>query len=321
MNPLNAIYGVAAGVRNRLYDRGMLKARRLSAPIVSVGNISVGGTGKTPFVILLGEFLRQRRVPFDVLSRGYGRRTKGPLAVDPESGSAQDYGDEPVLIAYSTGGPVFVGESRYQAGLLAEKSFAAKLHILDDGFQHRSLARDLDIVMVTPEDLHDRLLPGGRLREPLSSLHRADVVVVQEQMQFDVSFAGKPIWRVRRRLNLTQPPQNPVVFCGIGRPDKFVSQVQAEGITPAAVKTYRDHWHYSKADVEELLKLRDHKKAGGFITTEKDGVNLGILLAELGDISIAQLKMEIIDPPDALNTLLHLIEAAAPEKHERISDR
>ncbi|PYV49254.1 MAG: tetraacyldisaccharide 4'-kinase, partial [Acidobacteria bacterium] len=125
--------------------------------------------------------LKQRGIAFDVLSRGYGRETHGTMAVAP-NGTSLDFGDEPLLIAQRLGCPVIVGESRYQAGVLAEKKDDSTIHILDDGFQHRSLARDFDIVLLTSEDLHDQLLPAGRLREPLSSLRRADAVVLTEEI-------------------------------------------------------------------------------------------------------------------------------------------
>ena len=128
-------------------------------------------------MLLLGELLKARGVKFDVLSRGYGRQSRGVAWVDP-GGSARDFGDEPLLIARRLGVPVMVGEERYQAGVVAESKFGPQLHLLDDGFQHRALARDFDIVLVTPEDARDRLLPAGRLREPLSSLARADAVVL-----------------------------------------------------------------------------------------------------------------------------------------------
>ena len=130
--------------------------------------MSVGGSGKTPFVLLLGELLKARAIKFDVLSRGYGRQTRGVALVDP-AGSAHNFGDEPLLLARRLGIPVIVGESRYRAGVFAEKKFGPQLHLLDDGFQHRSLARDFDIVLLTPEDIRDSLLPAGRLREPLTS--------------------------------------------------------------------------------------------------------------------------------------------------------
>ncbi len=167
-HPLSAIYGGVVGARNALYDRGWLHARALEGPVISVGNVSAGGSGKTPFVILLGELLQARGIRFDVLSRGYGRKSRGVLLVDP-AGLPRDFGDEPLLIARRLRAPVIVGEDRYAAGRFAESRFGAQIHLLDDGFQHRGLARDFDIVLVTPEDARDRLLPGGRLRE---SLHR-----------------------------------------------------------------------------------------------------------------------------------------------------
>ena len=169
MNPLSAIYGGIIGARNALYDRGVLRARRLQGDVISVGNLSAGGSGKTPFVMLLGELLKARGINFDVLSRGYGRKSSGVLLVDP-AGLPQEFGDEPLLIARKLQVPVIVGEDRYEAGRFAEARFGPQLHLLDDGFQHRALARDFDIVLVTPPDANDRLLPAGRLREGLRSL-------------------------------------------------------------------------------------------------------------------------------------------------------
>ena len=128
-------------------------------------------------MIALGELLQARGIRFDVLSRGYRRKTRGVLVVETD-GNAADFGDEPLLIARRLGVPVIVGESRYEAGRVAEGKFHPQLHILDDGLQHRSLARDFDIVLLTEPDFDDRLLPSGRLREPLSSLRRADAIVL-----------------------------------------------------------------------------------------------------------------------------------------------
>ena len=119
MNPLSAIYGGIVGARNALYDRGLLRARRLRGAVVSVGNLSAGGSGKTPFVLMLGELLKARGIKFDVLSRGYGRKSKGVLLVNP-GGLSQQFGDEPLLIARKLQVPVIVGEDRYEAGRFAE---------------------------------------------------------------------------------------------------------------------------------------------------------------------------------------------------------
>ena len=313
MSLLGAIYGLGVKTRNHLYNRGTLRSRRLSGPVISVGNISAGGAGKTPFVILLGELLKQRGIPFDVLSRGYGRDTKGVLVVNT-SGSAKDFGDEPLLIARRLACPVIVGESRYEAGFLAETRFGPQFHILDDGFQHRSLARDFDIVLVTIEDLLDTLLPTGRLREPLASLHRAGaVVLIGEVDASTLPISGKPIWRVRRGISIEGVPHKPVAFCGIARPHQFLEHLRAKGIEPVAQKFYRDHHPYFGSDIDELIRLKDQTVADGFVTTEKDAINLGPRIAQLGTVAIAKVTMQIIEPADALDTILQTIRNRKPQ--------
>src|SRR5512142_1214064 len=151
LGALSPVFGVAVGARNAMYDRGLLRARRLQGPVISIGNLSVGGSGKTPFVMLLGELLKARGIKFDVLTRGYGRHSKGVALVNP-GGLPGEFGDEPLLIARRLDVPVVVGEERYAAGQFAEQRFGPQLHLLDDGFQHRQLAREFDIVMLTPED-------------------------------------------------------------------------------------------------------------------------------------------------------------------------
>ena len=308
MNPLSSIYGAVVRTRNALYDRGLLRSRRLQGAVVSVGNVSAGGSGKTPFVILLGELLKARGIKFDVLSRGYGRRTKGVLLVDP-AGLPQEFGDEPLLIARKLQMPVIVGEDRHEAGRFAESKFGPQLHLLDDGFQHRALARDFDIVLVTPQDAGDRLLPAGRLRESLNSLRRADVVVLASGAAAE-SFPidAKLVWRVRRGLVTQSVPPRPVVFCGIARPQNFVLQLRAANIQPVAEAFYRDHDTYSEKDIRELLALKQRSEAGGFVTTEKDAVNLGGYLSALAPLAVVPVKMELSDAANALDTMLHKID-------------
>src|SRR6266581_260495 len=244
MTLLSSIFSAGVRVRNALYDRSALPIHRLDGPVVSVGNLSVGGTGKTPFVILLGTLLKQRGIAFDILSRGYGRSSKNNAAkfVDP-GGSPRDFGDEPLLIARKLGVPVIVAQERYLGGRLAEEKFGPQLHLLDDGFQHRQLARDFDIVLLTPDDVRDRLLPSGRLREPLSSLRRADTLVLTSGAgpeQFPLF--GKPLWRLHRGISVDNvPAARPVAFCGIARPQNFFLQLRTAGIEPAAEAVFRDH--------------------------------------------------------------------------------
>jgi tetraacyldisaccharide 4'-kinase len=307
LNPLSAIYGGVVRTRNALYDRGILPPRRLQGPVVSVGNLSAGGSGKTPFVILLGELLKARGIKFDVLSRGYGRASRGVRLVDP-AGPPQEFGDEPLLIARKLQVPVIVGEDRYQAGRFAESKFGPQLHLLDDGFQHRALARDFDIVLVTPQDAGDHLLPAGRLREPLRSLRRADAVVLASGASAD-SFPldGKLVWRVRRGILPKNVPPRPVVFCGIARPQNFVLQLRAATIDPVAEAFYRDHHAYTEKDIRELLELKQRSEAGGFVTTEKDAINLGGYLSALAPLAVVPVKMELTDAANAVDTILHKI--------------
>jgi tetraacyldisaccharide 4'-kinase len=304
MNPLSALFGLGVRARNTLYDRGVVRAHRLRGPVVSIGNLTVGGSGKTPFVLLLGELLKARGIKFDILSRGYGRMTRGIALVDP-TGSARDFGDEPVLLARRLAVPVVVGEERYHAGVFAEKKFGPQIHLLDDGFQHRSLARDFDIVLITPEDIRDRLLPAGRLREPLTSLRRADAIVLTSGASPDgLSLNGKLVWRARRGIIPIKGIGNPVVFCGIARPKNFVLQLRTAGIEPAAEAFYRDHHAYTEQDIRDLLNLRQRSEADGFVTTEKDAVNLGGFLSALEPLAVVPVKMELADAANALDTLL-----------------
>jgi len=304
LNPLSFIYGAVVGARNALYDRGVLRTRSLQGSVVSIGNISAGGSGKTPFVMLLGELLKARGIKFDVLSRGYGRLSRGVLLVDP-AGLPDQFGDEPLLIARKLQVPVIVGEDRYAAGAFAEVRFGPQLHLLDDGFQHRALARDFDIVLVTPQDATDRLLPAGRLREPLTSLSRADAVVLASgASQGSFPIQGKTIWRVRRGIATTNVPPRPVVFCGIARPQNFVLQLRAASVDPIAEAFYRDHHAYTEKDVRELLDLKQRSEAGGFVTTEKDAVNLGPYLAALEPLAVVPVRMELADAANAIDTIL-----------------
>jgi tetraacyldisaccharide 4'-kinase len=312
LNPLSAIYGGVTRARNALYDRGWLRSRPLQGSVISVGNLSTGGSGKTPFVILLGELLKARGIRFDVLSRGYGRKSAGVLLVDP-GGLPRDFGDEPVLMARRLQVPVIVGEDRYEAGRFAESRFGAQIHLLDDGFQHRGLRRDFDIVMVTPEDARDRLLPRGRLREPLQSLARADAVVLTSGAAAEsFPLAGKMIWRVRRGIVTEKLSQNiptrPVVFCGVARPQNFLLQLRAAGIDPVAEAFFRDHHSYTEKDARDLLQLKQRSEAGGFVTTEKDAVNLGGYLAALGPLAVVPVRMELADAANVVDTMLRMIE-------------
>jgi tetraacyldisaccharide 4'-kinase len=312
MRTLSQIFAAGVAVRNGLYDRGMLKVRRLTRPVVSIGNLSAGGSGKTPFVIALGDLLKRRSVAFDVLSRGYGRRSGATLIVDPQ-GSAEQFGDEPLLIARKLQVPVIVGGDRYEAGMLAEKTFQSKLHLLDDGFQHRRLHRDVDIVMLTTADLEDALLPLGRLREPLSSLQRADAVVmtgdgVAESEVRRWMGAPEQVWRAQRVLDVSSSAGKVLAFCGIARPVQFFEQLRSQPIDVVSTIAFSDHHRYSGREIARLLEEKAAKGADSFVTTEKDAINLGAWAQRLGTLHVARLRLALDDGQTVIETLVGTLE-------------
>ena len=284
--PLQLPYALALAAKNRAYDRGWLKTHRLAWPVVSVGNLSVGGAGKTPVVIELAELLQARGFGVDVLSRGYGRVSAARVEQVDTTGDARRFGDEPLLIARATGASVFVGASRYEAGLFAERGVTMhgpdsdkqlRVHLLDDGFQHRQLARSVNLVVMHPSDSESRLLPAGRLREPLSALHRVDALLLREDDQVSepaLQRVGmrKPVFRLCRELALPAINGAAFAFCGIAHPDEFFRQLRARGVELAGTMAYRDHHRFADADVAAIAAAV--RGAGAVLTTEKDLIRL-----------------------------------------------
>lgn len=301
MNPLSVMFGAGVALRNAAYNRGLFKVNRLSRPVISIGNISVGGSGKTPFVMALGELLKRRGIQVDVLSRGYARKATAVAIVDP-LGSPAEFGDEPLLIARKLQVPVIVGADRYQAGLLAERTWPAQIHLLDDGFQHRQLHRDVDILMLTAFDLEDKLLPVGRLREPVGSLRRADVLVTE----YTAADLGSAIWPVEREVQLDAPVHcGAILFCGVARPQRFFSEMEALHGTARVLErvAFPDHHHYRAEDIERLLRLKAQSGAECFITTEKDEINLGKFIDRLQPLKVARLRLRLQNPERVLYVL------------------
>jgi tetraacyldisaccharide 4'-kinase len=320
--PFALLYRFAVGAKNAAHGNGWASARRLQWPVISVGNLSVGGAGKTPFTIYLARLLTTAGFSVDVLSRGYGRSGSGIAHVDAQ-GSAAQFGDEPILIAREAQVPVFVGADRYAAGRLAEKLLAddsrPHVHLLDDGFQHRRLARDLDIVLIHGSDLDTHLLPAGRLREPLRALRRAHVVVVREGdrglddtvRRFMSSRAR--LWHMRRTLQVTSEVERGVAVCAIAHPSDFAEALRDLGINIAASFCWRDHHRYTIRDIRELKAAANKAGADAFITTAKDAVKLkGPLLDQLqtaAPLIVARLAVELLEENAALREISNRLSA------------
>jgi len=323
--PLVPLYAAAVGVKNLAYGKGWARRRQLRGPVVSIGNLSVGGSGKTPLTIRLAQLLHERGVAVDALSRGYGRLSRAVSRVIA-GGSAEEFGDEPLLIAQAAGVPVYVGASRYAAGVLAESGAAGPvLHLLDDGFQHRQLARDVDIVVLHAEDFSDRLLPAGRLREEFSSLSRAQIVAMRDEDR-DLEpelrrrgFAGS-VWWMERRLEVPAVTRV-VAFCAIAREGEFFSGLRAAGIEVRAMRAWRDHHRYTQADIAELVEMRRQHEAEAFLTTEKDLMRLPgewrAMLESAAPLHAARLVVRLSDEARAIDEVLGFLPAnwqrAAPK--------
>lgn len=322
--PLVPLYAVGAALRAQSQT-----PRRLAWPVVSVGNLSTGGAGKTPLTIALAQLLSAYGVAVDILSRGYGRRSTEPSRVQL-GGSAQHFGDEPLLIARATGLPVYVAPERYDAGLLAESGHAAQgqqkapgsfelhAHILDDGFQHRQLTRAVDILLLSRDDLADTLLPAGNLREPLHAAQRAHVLAVptgDPALDAELRARGlhQPIWRIRRRMAVPHVAGPVLAFCGIAHPQQFFAGLEAAEQQLAARRTFRDHHVYTTGDLAQLVSAARRAGASALLTTEKDAVRLGPLASTLPPelpLLTAGLTAEIEDAPAALAFLLARLRIA-----------
>jgi len=322
--PFSPLYGVALAIKRQMFRLGWLKQRRLASTVISVGSVSAGGAGKTPVVMMLARMLRRRGYAVDILTRGFGRPALTVERVTPH-GDAAWFGDEPVLLAQRAGVPVFVGADRYRAGLLAEQNMTEGkigVHLLDDGFQHRQLARDVDIALLTLEDIGDKLLPGGNLREPLSRLREADILVMreeeEEQLRDFISRLPKEgkaqaIWVIRRRISVDGMGEKPLsarplAFCGIARPASFTSMLAAEGCMPMETVEFPDHHTYTDEDMKRLVEQARQHRADGFVTTEKDAVKLTLpmreRLEEIGPLVVARLGVELVDEEKALLQLI-----------------
>lgn len=325
--PLTPAYRLALWLRAMRLKAGLEPVRRLLFPVVSIGNLSTGGTGKTPLTIALAQALKKRGFHVDVLSRGYGREGKNAARVDP-GGSAEQFGDEPLLIAREAGVPVYVARQRYEAGVLGEVDRGAfhadgsqkpAVHLLDDGFQHSQLARDVEVVLLNRQDWQDRLLPAGNLREPLNGIHRADIVALPAEdagLEDELRrsrYAGA-IWRLRRTMEIPLFDGAALAFCGIARPEQFFAGLKAGGARLSACKAFPDHHSFSERDARQLIAEAKATGAAGFFTTEKDLVRMGKLAEHFAnDLPLrgVSLRVAIEQEDERLDALIQRLTPAS----------
>jgi tetraacyldisaccharide 4'-kinase len=319
---LSMLYGMVVRLRALAYDWGLLKTRFLPIPVIAIGNITLGGTGKTPATInVAGILLKHNRKPV-VLSRGYGRSDRSAVLVvsdgisrvlDPLSG-----GDEPVLIAgRHQRVPVVVGADRYRSGKIAIERFHPDIAILDDGFQHIRLKRTMNIVLIDAADPFGsgKLFPAGILREPITALRRADIVLITRADEVESIIRLKetvrqntdaPIFTARYSpldlLNVATGETRPLdfmagkqvfAFAGIARPDPFFSLLRTLGAIVTGTAVYRDHYSYTKSDLAGLVLQAGEHSATLLATTEKDGVRLRDMMQE--SIWAVRIDLEILE--------------------------
>lgn len=318
LSALSLLYGAGARFHRGLYASGWRQRTRLGCRVLSVGNLGVGGSGKTPTTAFLARELRKRGHRVAIASRGYRRRVRTPVLVVSDGrhvlSRLEEAGDEPMLLAaHAPGVPVLVGARRAVVGQRAIASFGSEVLLLDDGFQHHALERDLDVVVL---DGHfglgnGRLLPRGPLREPLSALRRADVVGVVDGPLAEADerrlsrhapsvqrFEARRVPRGLRALGggVVEAPtaladQEVGLLSGIARPDSLRRSVEALGARVVAERSFRDHHRYRAADLAGLAR-----EAPRWITTEKDAIKLNPAWAPAATISALVIEIEIEDP-------------------------
>jgi len=294
---LDLLYCKLARARRRYYERRIHLRRRLTSPVISIGNLTVGGSGKTPLAAEIARMLLDMGERPAILSRGYARRTPvdGVTVVSDGKRIQSDVdrsGDEPLMLARMVpNAAVLVSTSRYFAGRIAESQFACTVHILDDGFQHFDLMRDIDL-LVAPETLEDvRTLPAGRFREPLDAASSADALLVEGAPALLVERLKVPVaFEFSRRLAGPGADRPAFAFAGIARPERFYFDLETAGWQLTGRRSFPDHHHYSPRDVEDITREARESGAQVILTTEKDTVRL---TGYGGALSILAIPQEI----------------------------
>jgi tetraacyldisaccharide 4'-kinase len=325
--PVSLLYSLLMQLRVLMYSVGIVTRKKLPRPVISVGNVTVGGTGKTPVTAYIARLLLSQGLKVTILSRGYGGSLEGQTVVVSDGTTvmlrATECGDEPFLLAATTPGlSVVIGPDRYAAGLVAMKQLAPDVFILDDGYQHIQLHRDLDILLLdaTRPFGNGWTLPAGLLREPRSACARADLIIhtrCPEGITAAGIIAQRPFCTARHRLtgilSLTGGEMLPfdslhgthvLAFSGIADPQFFFDGLRAHGLNPVATLSLPDHVQYDDSLIDEIKKAMLTTGANYALTTEKDGVKLQHLPVGLAEKTLLARLELTIDDPTPLNTLL-----------------
>jgi tetraacyldisaccharide 4'-kinase len=295
LSVLSAVYGRVARLRRSWYAQRPHARRRLDRPVISVGNLVVGGSGKTPVVEALARMLREMGERPAILSRGYARRrgVDGVVVVSDLERVLEPVersGDEPQMLARALPGtPVLVSADRYLAGRLAESRFGCTVHVLDDGFQHLQLERTSDVLLVSPADLEERVLPSGRLREGLDAARVADALIVSGSSEdadrvssalgVATVFSVQTTFGELRPLGEGEAPApagaRVIAVAGIARPERFFRALRSQGWNVVAELRYPDHHWYTVRDLAAINNAAQETHARIVVTTEKDAVRVG----------------------------------------------
>ncbi len=343
MNPLllpfSAGFRLGVALRHAGYQRGWFKTRRLARPVVSVGNLTVGGTGKTPLVACVAKILLGRGWKPSILTRGYGRSSKAEMIVlapgADRRANAQEIGDESALLARALPyTPLIICADRFRGGQAAEGRFQVDVHILDDGFQHWTLARDVDLLVLdATQSISDwQLLPAGRQREPLSALRRAQIVVLTRTDSADPQALEELVLKVhpaprifRSRTKLlgwtdalsgeaisTEEfrSQKVAAFCGIGNPRAFFADLRRWGFRLVAEDAFPDHHVYTGEEIQQLVARARQNGAAALLTTQKDAVKFSGDWTPQLPILACEIEAQILEAEDFERTLLTCLEKA-----------
>ena len=319
LQPLSLMYGALIYLRNLLFDNNLLKIYQFNLPIVSIGNITAGGTGKTPFTCYMVELLKKLGYKPGIVSRGYGRQSKGVVIVHNGislCSNVSESGDEPYMMGkVLRDTPIIVSDQRYHGIEKMVKKFDVNIVVLDDAFQHRKVNRDMDIVLMNSQEpkSHYRLLPLGRLRESLSNLRRADIIIhtkhndeTQPHMMATMQkyssapqLVSKNQYKILQDQNtvyesVTSPERNAAVaFCGIAHPESFTNILDALGVEISDLHSFNDHQEYNAKILERLQTSLAMSKSKSIITTEKDLVKLPDSFIKNLDVYILRISMEL----------------------------